>query len=302
MIYFYITGKYSEVNSTMLYYAVCIDNETNKRSHMEGKEIGAKIECEANILGKVLMYGHTNNANLTINSDFRDMTKYANGEWKSGLKRVREFLNYLKKCRQFNQVEFGTDIPDVYREHLDHGLEYARAKFEQEGVTEQKATESFKKPAQPVGWSRVPQNTETEQPKSGWGQAKPKSNWGQAKPQTAKGWGQPVQNSSQTQTRASWKQPAPQPVQKELFSVAIYKPDGTELVRIDQDLCGKGGKKDATFFADWYEKESRDPNSQFFGVIVERDNVPSNLPKEEPKKEEPSQPEYRQINFSDIDK
>lgn len=90
-----------------------------------------------------------------------------------------------------------------------------------------------------------------------------------------------VQNPFKKQTTTSravgWKK------RMEDFSVTIRKPNGEVLCNATNfDFGGK--LADAVYFADWYEKEGKNPDSFFYGCTVERKNVPL-MPKKEPEKE-----------------
>ena len=87
----------------------------------------------------------------------------------------------------------------------------------------------------------------------------------------------PFKNKPTTSNAVGWKK------RMEDFSVTVRKPNGEILCNVTNfDFGGK--LADAMFFADWYEKEGKNPDSFFYGYIVERKNVPP-MPKAKPVKE-----------------
>lgn len=277
----YFTASYE--NSTLRYAGVLIRDD-GVRTCTNGQLAGSEPETTVSAIGVALEQARKANEPICFYTDLEDAVKWANGERKPIAKRIKDFVKYVKKAEETIGLTFENHIPDEMKPELERVASSYRGERKVE-------SNPFKKP-----------------------QSKP--NWGSDWRQVAEKEMQQEQAMASKEAHED-KTPAyaiPKPYKGAMwggFRVTVHDAKGKLLCDLDQNDFGQKNLADAVFFADWYEQESKNPDSYFYGVKVEKYNVPSRAvakPKDKPKaetkletksetKEKTEEKQYEQLNL-----
>lgn len=244
----YFTATYKD--ATLRYAGVLIKDD-GVRTCTNGQLAGSEPETMVSAVGIALEQAKKANEPICFYTDLEDAVKWASGERKPIAKRIKDFVKYVKKTEEAIGLTFERYIPDEVRPELERvALSYRGEK--------QSETNPFVKKTQA---------------KTNWG------NWGD-------GWKQATEENDRRQSVAA-SEPStndtpsyaiPKPYKGAMwggFRVTVYDAKGKLMCDLDQNDFGQKNLADAVFFADWYERESKNPDSYFYGVKVEKYNVPA---------------------------
>lgn len=241
----YLTASYEE---NVLHYAGILEKNNGVRSCLNGKLAGSMPETSVSAIGVALKQAKESGEPICVYTDLEDAVKWAKGERKPIAKRIKDFVKYVKKTEEELGLTFESYIPD----ELKPELERVASSYKTETKSETNPFAKKKQFSSNVSWG------------SGWRKAVEDTK-------------EPEEKKEQ---QPSYAIPKPYAGAKQGgFRVIVHNAKGELLCDLDQDDFGRKNLADAVFFADWYEQESKTPDSYFYGVKVEKYNVP---PKKEP--------------------
>lgn len=256
----YFTASYEKENN-YLHYAGILEKNNGTQTCTNGRLAGSEPETMVSAIGVALEQAKKTNESICFYTDLEDAVKWANGERKPIAKRIKDFVKYVKKTEETIGLTFESRIPDEMKPELE------RVASSYKGERQAEAN-PFKK----------------QQSKPNWG-----SDWKQAAEKELK---QEEQKQAPIPEETD-KTPAyavPKPYKGAMwggFRVTVHDAKGKLFCDLDQNDFGQKNLADAVFFADWYEQESKNPDSFFYGVKVEKYNVP---PRKHPQEQTKAKP------------
>ena len=111
----YLTGIYTEDTHKMHFVGLLVSGQgTPKAIH---KIIsGNETECRVNAMGILLNFVKDRTLPIFVYTDFNDIVRWGNGTQKAISKRAKDFLTYLKKRRNEQEISFQLQIPDAMKQ------------------------------------------------------------------------------------------------------------------------------------------------------------------------------------------
>jgi hypothetical protein len=111
----YLTGIYTEDTHKMHFVGLLVSGQgTPKAIH---KIIsGNETECRVNAMGILLNFVKDHTLPIFVYTDFNDIVRWGNGTQRAVSKRARDFLTYLKKRRNEQEISFQLQIPDAMKQ------------------------------------------------------------------------------------------------------------------------------------------------------------------------------------------